>query len=134
MAARGIGSKAYEPLASRSESVESRRRISRVSRAAWLSAASDKCRAAYGLSPADRSRWRRPGSACVGCCSGYGRALRRRAESLDAAATALRHAHGLVVWPVREEVYAATLKALRDQLHDPEVKRACEAGMLMTPA
>jgi non-specific serine/threonine protein kinase len=59
---------------------------------------------------------------------------RRRAAHLDAAAIALRRAHGLAVWPLREKMYAETLQSLRAESIDPEVLRARDEGRLVTPA
>ncbi len=55
-----------------------------------------------------------------------------RAARLEAAATTLREAQGLAVWPGREDLYAHTLEALRAHKDDPEVERACQEGRRMT--
>ena len=57
-----------------------------------------------------------------------------RAAQLEAAASNLRESHGLVVWPVREALYADTQKALRQRLGDPAIERAWAEGSRMTAA
>ena len=55
-----------------------------------------------------------------------------RAARLEAVATTLRQKLGLVVWPVREALYADTLDTLRRRMDQPEVEHAWNDGTRMT--